>query len=1149
MYFFGQNHPNSQYSVNIIIMISDSNEVNFQWFDTEDPNISMQMLGKCFVQDFKNNSEMNARSFQLYVETAIYLFARRSKSINIRSVFQVIQKSMDIQAEDKALETKPKYEKDDCRWKRSDAQERNILKTAFLQENSDHMVKMGNKLLDFLENVKNGTFETNPDYRNLLHFCDLSEALKLKYQKEIEKLSKSKHFSTYLSDVLVAQEKVYLQVTHRRNGFLKIADNIAETISSVHECSMGSQIVDLTLDDRLGNYYEAKYNAKLSETAKKRATAIYCDVFKVESKDASNEPTLRMSARVFNQSKPTCLLATVPRSSSLPKRVKGGKKGRKRKHSKAFPSFEQSSGAETAAESGFESKDGVESENGTEDESEDGEAVTGYGFDDEDGDFGADTEDGMAKTGAGTAGPETVAGSEVGSEVETGAGTAGPETVAGSEVETGSEAGAWAAGPETVAGSEVETGAGTAGPETVQGTGFEAGAGMAGPETVQGTGFEAGVGNLGTSIGDFCSKLERGDFIYLAQRIVDILEEHFDRICPGEGLKSFVAFRHSAIRQSSAGASSISPSSSLLSPRISPRIDSILVRESSLRDSVQWKFGSILDGCESFLRDFLPKIGQPWYTSKGSAAIFPLFSNQDGHIVTAKPMWIIMIRAILFFSLKTQNPHPKFEWMKSTLMACYRNYDDTHRSITSTTCERFVEGLLYLGDVDGNKNSSSGSLSSQIETLLLQCSHQASVVIEPVLFSVTLNASGTTSNKIPMSLPIKVGSRTVVLQTFAAEYQSLSSSTTIYQICTRSGPYLQGNYYILKSDGSTTTKISFPLSWSYNSQRYTPSKLYFIESWTQPTTIVQESTLIAEPVYVGRFGAVIKADEWKEFIESNNFWVPDTMIQAFQDKLESCFQENVRSKDNFFLPCNFFSEIDTAEPDARDTFICSAFEECEISQETIIHIVCNYPTNEHWVYCDIVFCKSKIYFCDSLSTDKENSSDLSPCYQKLLEILLVVYSNRSIDFDPAQWSRINVAVPQQKERFPISKCGIFSIVNLLRGYLEGLFSLNPFKDYDLTYTVFHADFIRALKILIFTFITGEHSYEPILALFVDPNELSDSFNIVDEIRNTLKVTTVEVKKKGQEKKYFAEWFPPLVYENLKAILTTLPENFKIKSIC
>jgi hypothetical protein len=40
-----------------------------------------------------------------------------------------------------------------------------------------------------------------------------------------------------------------------------------------------------------------------------------------------------------------------------------------------------------------------------------------------------------------------------------------------------------------------------------------------------------------------------------------------------------------------------------------------------------------------------------------------------------------------------------------------------------------------------------------------------------------------------------------------------------------------------------------------------------------------------------------------------------------------------------------------------------------------------------------------------------------------------------------------------------------------------------------------------------------------------------------------------VKKKGQEKKYFAEWFPPLVYENLKAILTTLPENFKIKSIC
>ena len=130
------------------------------------------------------------------------------------------------------------------------------------------------------------------------------------------------------------------------------------------------------------------------------------------------------------------------------------------------------------------------------------------------------------------------------------------------------------------------------------------------------------------------------------------------------------------------------------------------------------------------------------------------------------------------------------------------------------------------------------------------------------------------------------------------------------------------------------------------------------------------------------------------------------------------------------------------------------------TDSTILHVLVNLD-NEHWNYFTVVFSSFTIYVCDSLT---ERSARYEDTRKAALEVLQTFcnweYERHNTGTILQVWEIKECTVLQQNETNPTS-CGVYCMVFLLRGYLEGLFSATPFESFNL---LEHANGNSTLKI-------------------------------------------------------------------------------------
>jgi hypothetical protein len=111
---------------------------------------------------------------------------------------------------------------------------------------------------------------------------------------------------------------------------------------------------------------------------------------------------------------------------------------------------------------------------------------------------------------------------------------------------------------------------------------------------------------------------------------------------------------------------------------------------------------------------------------------------------------------------------------------------------------------------------------------------------------------------------------------------------------------------------------------------------------------------------------------------------------------------------------------------------------------------------------------------------------------------------------------------------PLTRCGVYSLVFLLRGFLVGILCDDPFAIYDLTQRTFSQRFFKVLKKRILDVIIGSKGVFALLDLFVDFKDLSaERSNLKREL--FLREGLVHTAKKNDDFVCNKGWLPMSIY--------------------
>jgi hypothetical protein len=170
-----------------------------------------------------------------------------------------------------------------------------------------------------------------------------------------------------------------------------------------------------------------------------------------------------------------------------------------------------------------------------------------------------------------------------------------------------------------------------------------------------------------------------------------------------------------------------------------------------------------------------------------------------------------------------------------------------------------------------------------------------------------------------------------------------------------------------------------------------------------------------------------------------------------------------------------------------------------------------------------------MYFCDSVSERfEELKIDTSVAYLAISQALnweLEYRQRATIDWKPC----VTCEMVMQQEETPLVRCGVYCMIFLLRGFLEGIFCDRPFEKYNLTNTTFTTQFFKLLKKRIVCFLTREISLYQLLELFVDFPDLSIQRRLAKE--ELLLRSNVVTKTNKQRYDFVCEkgWLPDDLY--------------------
>jgi hypothetical protein len=413
-----------------------------------------------------------------------------------------------------------------------------------------------------------------------------------------------------------------------------------------------------------------------------------------------------------------------------------------------------------------------------------------------------------------------------------------------------------------------------------------------------------------------------------------------------------------------------------------------------------------------------------------------------------------------------------------------------------------------------------------------------------ILFSVSIQQPVKREiEAIPLSFPVQLPERRVVLQTFAGLYDSSTESKPFIMVYTRDSLLKnKGQYFVWDSDGGTdcgkgfvnSTNLDFrsllPLLKGRAGDNFVLKKLFLIESMSQ-YEFGPNNFLLNEVVLTVGCSAV-KGDELVQF--EQDVRVDSAIMDIFIDALKSFLPDHPRRQNNIILLNEFYWAVQkkATETDEQHRlqvkhYLDEHIRSLELSADTILHIPVNFD-HIHFFYCAVVFSKETMYFCDSVSERfEELKIDTSVAYLTICQALnweLEYRQRATIDWKPCVTCEF---VMQQKEK-PLVRCGVYCMIFLLRGLLEGIFCDRPFEKYNLTKATFTTQFFKLLKKRIVCFLTREISLYQLLELFVDFPDLSNQRRLAKEelLRSSHVVTKTNksydfVCKKG--------WLPDDLY--------------------
>jgi Ulp1 family protease len=164
----------------------------------------------------------------------------------------------------------------------------------------------------------------------------------------------------------------------------------------------------------------------------------------------------------------------------------------------------------------------------------------------------------------------------------------------------------------------------------------------------------------------------------------------------------------------------------------------------------------------------------------------------------------------------------------------------------------------------------------------------------------------------------------------------------------------------------------------------------------------------------------------------------------------------------------------------------SLIGDSSLNESTILHVVMNLD-NWHWNYLTVVFSTRTICVWDSLSSVDSFVETKEALLQNLFTVFTWEYERRNKKKLSGEWKRKDLDVPQQKEERKVS-CGVYCMVFLMRGFLEGLFSVAPFaSDVDLSGdgdNTFNKQLLRNLRGSIADVIMRSSTVLSIMSFFV-----------------------------------------------------------------
>jgi hypothetical protein len=447
-------------------------------------------------------------------------------------------------------------------------------------------------------------------------------------------------------------------------------------------------------------------------------------------------------------------------------------------------------------------------------------------------------------------------------------------------------------------------------------------------------------------------------------------------------------------------------------------------------------------------------------------------------------------------------------------------------TVASTNAELLLsikELVLDLGSIEINAQlleSRRSSTSSQSAPIQMDCIQEAILkkvqtfpaeyFSENILFSVQvqLNTNELSTRRIPLSFPVKIGSEKVIFQLLAATFEKVKKKvpTTLIRFINRYGAHNCGRYMMLNNDGTRKTNLDKKGDGGlpFVENEFFVKNFVFVKGNLFTQDEFNEAYKLKGEVLFTSHSVSLNADNLSKFIQESGL-VEDDIIQSYCSRVYADFQKieaisshNPHKRSSIVFPVQFTNNIEeflsrtiseSEKKDLVEVYMNSLIEDRSLNESTLLHIVMNLD-NWHWNYLTVVFSTRTICVWDSLLEVGSFEESKEALLQNLFTVFTWEYERRNKKKLSGEWKRKDLIVPQQDEKeVPKVSCGVYCMVFLMRGFLEGLFSVAPFEsDVDLSgdggTNTFDKTLLKKLRGSIGDVIMGSSTVLSIMSFFV-----------------------------------------------------------------